>query len=180
MRSRSRRGVGQIKTLYVLRHAKSDWGDSSLKDFDRPLNDRGWRAAKAMGREMCERDIIPDLVLVSPAVRTRETLARAEEGFGGKFQSVEERAIYLAETETLVDLVRGAPVSVDQVMIVGHNPGMHELVLALANGPQDLVDEVAHKYPTAALAEISFDIAEWADVAPGAGRLRSFLKPRDL
>ena len=169
-----------MKTLYILRHAKSDWGDSSLKDFDRPLNDRGWRAAKTIGQEMRERDLVPDLVFVSPAVRTRETLARAEEGFGDKFEVIEERSIYLAETETLVDLIRGAPAHADRLMMVGHNPGMHELVLVLSDGPRNLREDVAHKFPTAALAEISFDVTEWSNVAPGSGRLRSFLKPRDL
>lgn len=169
-----------MKTLYLLRHAKSDWGDSSLKDFDRPLNDRGWKAAKAIGHEMRLRDIVPDLVLLSPAARTKETLARAEEGFGEKFEVIEERAIYLAETETLVELIRGAPAHATRLLIVGHNPGMHELVLVLANGPCDLREEVAHKFPTAAMAEISFDVEDWPDVATGTGRLRSFVKPRDL
>ena len=169
-----------MKTLYLLRHAKSDWGDSSLKDFDRPLNERGWKAAKAMGEEMRARDLVPDVVLVSPAVRTRETLARAEEGFGAPFKVVEDRAIYLAETETLIDLIRGAPAKAGKLMVIGHNPGMHELALALTNGPAGLRDEVAQKYPTAALAEISFDVDDWADVAPGTGRLRSFVRPRDL
>ena len=169
-----------MKTLYLLRHAKSDWCDSSLKDFDRPLNDRGWKAAKAIGHEMRERELVPDLVFVSPAVRTQETLARAEEGFGDKLNVVENRAIYLAETETLVDLVRGTQDGADRLMIIGHNPGMHELVLVLANGPIELREEVAHKFPTAALAEISFDVDEWAEVAVGTGRLRSFVRPRDL
>ena len=169
-----------MKTLYLLRHAKSDWGDSSLKDFDRPLNERGWKAAKAMGEEMRERDLMPDAVLVSPAVRTRETLARVQEGFGQTFETIEERAIYLAETETLVELVRRAPAQASRMMIVGHNPGMHELVLTLAGGPTELRDEVAHKYPTAALAEINFDVDDWPDVEPGAGLLKSFVKPRDL
>jgi phosphohistidine phosphatase len=169
-----------VRTLYVLRHAKSDWGDSSLRDFDRPLNERGWKAAKAIGREMRERDIAPDLVLVSPAARTTVTLARVEEGFGGKFNAVETRSIYLAETVTLIDLVRSAPAHADRLMIVGHNPGMHELVLSLTEGPQDLRNEAAGKFPTGALAEISFDVRDWAEVAPGTGRIRSFVKPRDL
>ena len=169
-----------MKTLYLLRHAKSDWGDSSLKDFDRPLNDRGWKAAMAIGHEMRERDFAPDLVLLSPAVRTRETLARAEEGFGDKFEVVEDRAIYLAETETLVELIRGAPSDAARLLVVGHNPGMHELVLVLSNGPSELREEVAHKFPTGAMAEISFDVEDWPDVASATGRLRSFVKPRDL
>jgi phosphohistidine phosphatase len=169
-----------LKTLYVLRHAKSDWGDSSLRDFDRPLNERGWKAAKSMGREMRARGLAPDLVLVSPAARTTETLARVEEGFGEKFGAVEERNIYLAETETLLGLVRGAPADSDRLMIVGHNPGMHELVLVLSEGPQDVRADAAEKFPTAALAEISFDVRDWTDVAAGSGQIRSFLKPRHL
>jgi len=169
-----------MKTLYLLRHAKSDWGDSSLKDFDRPLNERGWKAAKDMGREMRERDISPDFVMVSPSRRTRETLARTEEGFGCKLESIEDRSIYLAETDSLVQLVRGAPAEADRLMIIGHNPGMHELALTLTNGPGVLREEVAHKYPTGALAEISFDVGDWPDVGIGTGRLRAFLKPRDL
>ena len=169
-----------MKTLYVLRHAKSDWGDSSLRDFDRPLNGRGWKAAKAMGREMRQRELVPDLVLVSPAARTMETLARVEEGFGTRFETVESRSIYLAETETLVDLIRSAPTDAGRLMVVGHNPGMHELVLVLAEGPQDLRADAAEKFPSGALAEISFDVHQWADIAPGTGRIRSFVKPRDL
>jgi len=169
-----------MKTLYLLRHAKSDWGDSSLKDFDRPLNERGWKAAKAMGHEMRERDMVPELVFVSPAVRTRETLARVEEGFGTKLETVEQRTIYLAETETLIELVRNAPGSTSRLMIVGHNPGMHELAVLLTNGPGELRQEIAHKFPTAALAEISFDVEDWQDIATGKGRLRNFVKPRDL
>ena len=169
-----------MRTLYVLRHAKSDWGDASLRDFDRPLNGRGWKAAKAMGQEMRERDLTPDLVLLSPSARTTETLARVEEGFGATFEKFEEKAIYLAETETLVELIRNAPAKAKRLMIVGHNPRMHELVLVLANGPQDLRAEAATKFPTAALAEISFDVSEWSDVAPGSGFIRSFVKPREL
>ena len=169
-----------MRTLYVLRHAKSDWGDASLRDFDRPLNGRGRKSARAMGRELRERGLTPDLVLLSPSARTTETLARVEEGFGASFEKVEERSIYLAETEELVALIRNAPAKSDRLMIVGHNPGMHELVLLLANGPRDLREEAAAKFPTGAMAEISFDVGDWSDVTPGSGFIRSFLKPREL
>jgi phosphohistidine phosphatase len=169
-----------VRTLYVLRHAKSDWGDASLRDFDRPLNGRGRKSAKAMGRELRERGLTPDLVLLSPSARTTETLARAEEGFGASFEKVEESSIYLAENEELVALIRNAPAKSERLMIVGHNPGMHELVLLLANGPRDLREEAAAKFPTGAMAEISFDVGDWSDVTPGSGFIRSFLKPREL
>ena len=169
-----------MRTLYVLRHAKSDWGDASLSDFDRPLNGRGRKSAKAMGRELRERGLTPDLVLLSPSARTTETLARVEEGFGASFEKVEESSIYLAENEALVALIRNAPAKSERLMIVGHNPGMHELVLLLANGPRDLREEAAAKFPTGAMAEISFDVGDWSDVTPGSGFIRSFLKPREL
>ena len=124
--------AGAVKTLFLLRHAKSDWGDSSLKDFDRPLNERGWDAAKTMGQEMRERDLAPDFVLSSPSARTTETLARVEEGFGREVRDHSGPAHLSRRTETLVELVRSAPAKSDRLMIVGHNPGMHELVLALA------------------------------------------------
>ena len=168
-----------MKILYVLRHAKSDWGDESLRDFDRPLNERGRKAAKRMGREMHERGIEPDLVLASPAVRARQTLERVQEGFGQAFEAVEERRIYNAELETLIDLVRGAPAAAKRLMLVGHNPGLHRLVLALSEDGK-LRDEAAEKFPTAALAEIQFEVREWADVAPGTGRLTELLRPREL
>jgi phosphohistidine phosphatase len=169
-----------VRTLYVLRHAKSDWGDESLQDFDRPLNGRGRKAAKAMGCEMRERGLAPDLVFLSPSARTTETLARVEEGFGSNFEKVEEPGIYLADPVTLVDLIRSAPATSKRLMVVGHNPGMQELVRALAKGPRDLIEEAGTKFPTGALVEIRFDVSDWPDVSPGTGSIRSFLKPREL
>lgn len=169
-----------MRTLYILRHAKSDWGDESLRDFDRPLNGRGRKAAKAMGCEMRERGLAPELVLLSPSARTTETLARLEEGFGAEFDKVEEQSIYLAGVRTLLDLIRGAPAKSERLMVVGHNPGMQELVRVLANGPPDLAEEAGTKFPTGALVEIDFDVSDWPDVSPGSGLIRSFVKPREL
>ena len=168
-----------MKTLYVLRHAKSDWDDPALRDFDRPLNERGRNAAKAIGRELHKRGIEPDLVLSSPALRAKQTIDGVQEGFGQDFDPIEIPRIYNAEPETLIDLVRSTPSGAKRLMIVGHNPGLQELVLALSeNG--ELRDEAAQKYPTGTLAEIHFDAREWPDVALGTGRLVTLLKPRDL
>lgn len=169
-----------MKTLYVLRHAKSDWGDSSLKDFDRPLNGRGRKAAKAMGKEMHKRGIKPDLVLASPAVRAQQTLQRVQDGYGKSFRVTDDRRIYAAEVSTLIDVVRGAPDDAKRLMIVGHNPGFQELVLELTEGTDGLREEVSEGFPTAALAEIRFDCKSWSDVGPGRGRLEALTKPRDL
>ena len=125
-------GAGEMRTLYVLRHAKSDWGNSSLKDFDRPLNDRGRKAAKAIGKELRKRKITPDLVLTSPAERAKQTLGRVQDAHGASFDVREDQRIYLAEPEVLIDAIRSAPEDAKQLMIVGHNPGLQELVVALA------------------------------------------------
>lgn len=168
-----------MRTLYVLRHAKSDWGDSSLKDFDRPLNDRGRKAAKAIGKELRKRKITPDLVLTSPAERAKQTLARLQDAHGASFDVREDQRIYLAEPEVLIDAIRSAPEDAKRLMIVGHNPGLQELVVALAT-PGELRDEAAEKFPTAAFAEIRFDAESWRDVAAGSGVLDILLRPRDL
>lgn len=168
-----------MKTLYVLRHAKSDWGDESLRDFDRPLNHRGRKAAKAVGHEMRDRGIRPDLVIASPAVRAKETVERVIDGFGEDLRVTEERRIYEAGAGALLDIVRAAPDEADHVMIVGHNPGFQNLVVTLSDACA-LREEAEQKFPTAALAEIRFDVDRWSELEPGTGQLEDLIKPRDL
>lgn len=169
-----------MKTFYVLRHAKSDWSEPSLRDFDRPLNDRGRKAAKAMGAEMRKRDVKPDLVLTSPAVRARQTLTLVQEGYGQAFNVSEERRIYAADVSTLIDVVRSVPEDTERLMIVGHNPGFQDLVLLLAGGQDALRSEAAQRFPTAALAEIRFECDSWKEIGAGSGQLCRLTKPRDL
>lgn len=169
-----------MKTLYVLRHAKSDWSESSLKDFDRPLNDRGRKASETIGAEMRRRGVRPDLVLASPALRVRQTLALVQDGYGQAFYVREERRIYAADVSTLIDVVCSIPDDAERAMLVGHNPGLQDLVLLLADGPDDLRSNVAERFPTAALAEIRFEFDSWKKVARGSGQLQSLTKPRDL
>jgi phosphohistidine phosphatase len=168
-----------MKILYVLRHAKSDWGDSSLKDFDRPLNARGKKAAKAIGKELRKRKIKPDLVLASPAVRAQQTLEWVQEAHGSAFEIVEDQRIYQGEPVQLLELVKGTADEVNGLLVVGHNPGLQELVLSLAR-PGELRDEAVEKFPTAALAEIRFDVKRWSEVAPDHGILECLVRSRHL
>lgn len=163
-----------MKTLYILRHAKSDWGTGE-KDFDRPLNERGRKAAKAMGAELRKRKIEPDLVLSSPATRAKQTLERVQGGYGDKFSVTEERRIYMANADELLDVIRQAPDHAKRLMIVGHNPGLHELVVELC-GERAEIDG----FPTGALAEIEFKAKSWREIGWGDGKLKQLLKPRDL
>jgi len=167
-----------MKRLGLLRHAKSDQDDMALRDFDRGLNARGRKGAALMGRHIRQRGDAWDLILASPAERVKRTL----EASGLEVPIRWQPEAYLADAATLLELVRHAPEESPAVLLVGHNPGLHELVLALvAPGLEDaLFDEAAEKFPTAAYAVLELAIERWADCAPGRGRLVHFARPRDL
>lgn len=167
-----------MKTLTLLRHAKSGWDDPSLTDFERPLNARGREAARAMGREVRALGLGWDHIVASPAARVEETIDGLAESYGPLAPGYDER-VYLASAETLLALVRATGDACDRLLIVGHNPGMERLGLLLGRaGP--LRDEIAAKYPTGALAELALPVDRWRDVGPGSGTLQRFIRPRDL
>lgn len=169
-----------MKTLTLLRHAKSTWDDPVARDFDRPLNRRGRLAARAIGKEMQAQGMLFGQVIASPAVRVRETLEEVASGYGQALQPAFEQRVYLASPESLLDLVLGADEGVSSLLIVGHNPGLEGLALMLTSGEQDLRRSLAEKYPTATLAEISLPVERWSQVVEGAGSLTRFIRPRDL
>lgn len=168
-----------MKTLILLRHAKSGWDDPVARDFDRPLNPKGQRAAVAMGRHMKSLGLEFDRVLASPAVRVVETLEHVGTGYGGDLAPAWDQRIYLASAATLLDLVNALPDAADTVLMAGHNPGLEELVLGLVPGGA-LRGDVEAKFPTASLAELHFEVDRWQDVEPGIGELVRFTRPRDL
>jgi phosphohistidine phosphatase len=167
-----------MKSLSLLRHAKSGWEDPSLRDFQRPLNGRGREAALALGREMRALGLAYDYVLASPAARVTETIAGLAESYGPLAPVYDER-LYLASAELLLGIVRETAAGHASLLLVGHNPGMERLALLLSRGGA-LRDRVAAKYPTGALAEIGFPVGDWRDVAEGGGTLQRFIRPRDF
>jgi phosphohistidine phosphatase len=168
-----------MKTLTLLRHAKSGWDDPVARDFDRPLNPKGQRAAAMVGRHMRAEGLEFDHVLASPATRVIETLGQVAAGYGSDLAPHWDQRLYLASAGTLLDVVHELPDGADKVLFSGHNPGLEELVLLLA-GENALRDSVEVKFPTASLAEMRFDVARWSDVKPGDGELLRFTRPRDL
>jgi phosphohistidine phosphatase len=169
-----------MKILTLLRHAKSGWDDPVARDFDRPLNPRGRRAARTVGAELKARDLGFDLVLASPARRVAETVEEVANSFGAIRADYDER-LYLASVATLLDIVRQAPDSVDRLLLVGHNPGLEELALRLSRRDGDpLRGEVEVKYPTGTVAAIELPVGRWAEVREGIGRIVRFIRPRDL
>lgn len=169
-----------MKRLTLLRHAKSSWDDSIPRDFDRPLNQKGLRAARTMG-EHCRREGLGwDHVISSPAVRCIETLDGFWSGYGKTLKPIWERRIYLASCVTLLDVVNEAPAEAESLLLVGHNPGLEDLVLMLVPDEGDtLRDTLEAKFPTGSLAVMEFD-GDWADLAARKAKLVKFTRPRDL
>ncbi|MCK0530226.1 SixA phosphatase family protein [Sphingobium agri] len=171
-----------MKRLTLLRHAKSDWDDPVERDFDRPLNRRGEKAALLIGQYARSRKMQFDHLAASPAVRVVQTLDTFLEGYGQPLDPHWDRRIYLASVATLLDVLRDLPDTASSVILAGHNPGLEELILELVpdDGASPLRGDVEVKFPTASLAVLDLEIDAWADVAPNAGTLVSFTRPRDL
>ncbi|NNE65308.1 MAG: histidine phosphatase family protein [Pyrinomonadaceae bacterium] len=161
-----------MKTLFVLRHAKSSWDHPELSDFQRPLNPRGKRAAPRIGAEMTARGYEPKLVLSSSAERAKETTRLVLEGAGIEPEIRFDREIYGAAANTLLYIVAQVPSNVGSVMIVGHNPGFEMLVAGLTGE--------SRRMPTAALAAIEFETESWDQLEAGMGVLKDHLVPKEL
>ncbi|MGN6373994.1 MAG: SixA phosphatase family protein [Sphingomonas sp.] len=169
-----------MKTLTLLRHAKSGWDDPVARDFDRPLNAKGARAATTMGHKMRSLGLTFDHVVASPALRVMETVDHLAAGYGRRIEPQWDRRLYLASAAMLLDLIHALPQEAEHVLLIGHNPGLEELVLLLT--PDDdgtLRHEVEIKYPTASIAELHL-VGDWATLLPGEARLIRFIRPRDL
>lgn len=170
-----------MKTLILLRHAKSSWDDLSLRDHERPLAQRGLRAAPAVAAYLRALGAVPDFVLSSTSVRTRQTIQLASDHLDTPATEFDE-SLYHAGPGQLLRAAQSVPDAVDTLMLVGHNPGMHECALELASddSPDALMRRLYSKFPTAAVAVLEFDVDRWVDISPGEGLLRHFIRPKDL
>ncbi len=171
-----------MKTVTLFRHAKSGEKDNpNLDDFDRPLAGRGLKAAPKMGAAMRDYNLKPDLILCSPSVRTRQTLSMAAPDAWDTPPEVRfEEALYEASPQTLFKTLRKIPAKIAHVMIIGHNPGLQELALALAPPGSAAREEFKDKLPTAAVASFDFAIERWSELMPGTGQLRLSISPNKL
>ncbi|MFD7733104.1 SixA phosphatase family protein [Kitasatospora phosalacinea] len=166
----------QQRRLIVLRHAKADWPD--VPDELRPLAERGRADAAAAGRWLAEHGLVPDRVLCSTAVRTRQTWELAEPELGGAPELVLEPRAYRADADELVDLLRELPPVVRTALLVGHRPEVQELVLGLARGSGgEALERVREKFSTAGVAVLDVP-GEWGQLAPGEAELTEFAVPR--
>jgi len=172
-----------MRQLLLLRHAKSAWDDPTVPDHDRPLNPRGRAAAERVAAAFRRLHLSPELVLVSSALRTQQTL-HALEPFGDSTLVDTLDSLYLAPAERMLDMLRATPETVRSVLLIGHNPGMHNLALllvgaaAMAQGGADAL-RLAGGYPTCALSEFSV-AGPWWSLDAGGARLVRFVAPSDL
>lgn len=168
-------------TLALLRHAKSSWADPAEDDFDRALNERGIRTAPEAGAALATLGFVPELILCSTAKRTRETLDLALPAMpldhAPKIQ-LDDR-LYLASATTIVEVIRDMPAAHMNLLVIGHNPGLHEVALMLAgSGDTGRLETLHDKFPTSAIALLKFERARWRDIRAGDGRLEAFWLPK--
>ena len=163
-------------TLYLLRHAKSSWADESVPDLERPLAPRGRRAAQQLAQHLRDHRIAPEVVLCSPALRTRQTLELIQSGLGAHAEVLIEDDLYGAGEDQLLARLGSVPDHVGSVLLIGHNPGIQDLAVLLVGGGADR-DQLRAKFPTAALATIEV-AGGWDKLGPGKAKLVAFRVPR--
>ena len=175
-----------MKTLGLYRHAKSGWSDPRARDFDRPLSERGRRAAARMGEHIRDfgRDVGPrwDRIISSPAARCAETIELGYQVIGQTYSVNWDRRIYLASSASLLDLLREQEGDPGSLLMVGHNPGLEDLIFDLVpdDGTSPLRDVVEEKFPTATFAVLELDIERWDQAEADCARLVHMVRPRDL
>ncbi|MCW8098801.1 SixA phosphatase family protein [Streptomyces tauricus] len=174
----ARAGAGPLRRLVVLRHAKSAWPDG-VPDHERPLASRGRRDAPAAGHVLADADCLPDLALCSTAVRARETWELAAAQWGTPPPVRHEARLYAADVPELLEAVREAPAEAETLLLIGHNPGLEELVLTLAGDSiDDALDDVRTKFPTSAIAVLAWHGTRWESLGPGTALLTDMIVAR--
>lgn len=170
-----------MKTLFLLRHAKSEWSNKSVPDHDRALAPRGARAAAAMGQYLTHEGIEPHLAICSTAVRARQTWDVVSANWPLAPTVDYEKGLYLAGASGLLKRLKSFDADLGSIMIIGHNPDIEKLILGLARkGRGDALSRAADKVPTCAFAEIHLPVDNWEDIEPGQAVLERFTAPKDL
>ena len=170
-----------MKTLYLLRHAKSDWGNPNLADIDRPLNERGIKASERLGELFNTQGIEPELILCSPARRTRQTLSLIAEVTGEDYETRFEKGLYETGADKILKIIHALPAGLKSVMIIGHNPGLETLAhqLIRPSNPEALT-RLQEKFPAGGLATLGFLGLEWRNIGPTDAELVDFVTPKEL
>ena len=168
-----------MRTIILLRHGKSSWSDPTLSDVDRPLAPRGERASRRIAKYLRQQRIRPALVLCSPSLRTRQTLEAIAPSLGKGCTVELVPELYGASERELLKRLRALPESAASVMLIGHNPGLQQLALALASRGGDRA-KLEQKFPTGALATLAVNSDSWTLLRPGEAELIDYVVPNQL
>jgi phosphohistidine phosphatase len=164
-----------MKTLFIIRHAKSSWDHPGMSDFDRPLNERGKRDAPRMGKRLKEKDIHPNLILSSPAKRAYSTSKRIAGVLGYPLENIKtDRSLYHADEDDILYAIRHVNDKHNSVVMFGHNPGLTDFVNALGRDGENFIDNI----PTCGIVAFKFDVPSWKDVGFGNGSFLFFDFPK--
>ena len=169
-----------MKSVYLLRHAKSSWEDIAVPDFQRPLNDRGRDAAPRIGAYMKAEGLIPDAVLCSGATRAVQTWELVAPMLGSPRVHVDDN-LYMATPDAIINWLKRLQPEISSVLLIGHNPGFEETAIRLAgDGKRKPMKRLHKKYPTGTLAVLRFDVPGWDAIADGSGYLERLVRPKDV
>jgi phosphohistidine phosphatase len=170
-----------MRRLLLFRHAKAERGIAGAPDRDRALIERGRKDAARVGAYMASHHLVPDRVVVSPALRTQETWKACASALKTEPGAMSVEKLYDATPHAILAVIKDAPPSAHTLMVIGHNPGLHELALMLiASGDVEARERLREKLPTAGLVIIDFAFDEWARLHPQSGRLERFVSPKSL
>lgn len=170
-----------MRRLLLFRHSKAERAEPGASDHERVLMERGRKDAAKIGAYMASHGLVPDLTIVSTAARTEETWKFAAGAFKSKPQSQSTDKLYDASPRTILDVIKTASADAHTLMLVGHNPGLHEAALLLiAAGDIEARERLREKLPTSGLVIVDFAFDDWRKLHPQSGRLERFVSPKSL
>ena len=170
-----------MKTIFLLRHAKSSWDDVSLDDFDRPLSPRGIKSCKKIGKYLKKNRLIPDIVYCSSAMRAKQTWELFNRIVDKKENILYEDSLYMSDFSNFINIIKKTKNNFKNLMFVSHNPGIENLALELSKDKSnEIYEKINIKFPTGALIIIKFDLNNWSKVDCKKGKLYEFVKPKEL
>ena len=170
-----------MRRLLLFRHAKAERAEAGESDRERALNERGSKDASRIGAYMAGHALYPDRVVISPSLRTQESWKHARTAFRPQPAAQTIDRLYDATPQAIFDVIKDTPASAHSLLVIGHNPGLHELALMLiASGDTEARERLREKLPTCGLAIIDFPIDDWSKLHPRSGRLERFVTPRSL
>jgi phosphohistidine phosphatase len=170
-----------MRRLLLFRHAKAERAEPGERDFERALNERGRKDAARIGAYMAGHSLVPDRVAMSPSARTQETWKYTAAAFRPAPAAMSAERLYDATPHTILDVIKDTPGNAHTLLVIGHNPGLHELALMLiASGDTEARERLREKLPTCGLAIVDFPIDDWTKLHPQSGRLERFVSPKSL